>query len=52
MYRVRHYVGPERPPTLEAYDYLGRLRRRDLAWEGLRRLPAYQDDVQAHSIRL
>lgn len=48
MYRVRHYVGPERPPTLEAYDYLGRLRRRDLAWEGLRRLPAYQDDVQAH----
>ena len=48
MYRVRHYVGPERPPTLEAYDYLGRLRRRDLAWEGLRRLPDYQDDAKAH----
>lgn len=48
MYRVRHYVGPALPPTLEAYDYLGRLSRRDLAWEGLRRLPAYQDDAQAH----
>ena len=46
MYRVRHCVGPSWPPTLEAYDYLGRLRRRDLAWEGLRRLPAYQDDAR------
>lgn len=48
MYRVRHYVGPPWPPTLESYDYLALLRRRDLAWEGLRRLPAYQDDARAH----
>jgi hypothetical protein len=46
MYRVRHYVGPSLRPTLDAYDYLGLLRRRDLAWEGLRRLPAYQDDAR------
>lgn len=48
MCRLRHYVGPSWPPTLEAYDYLRQLRRRDLAWEGLRRLPAYQDDARAY----
>jgi hypothetical protein len=48
MYRVRHYVGPSRPPTLEAYDYLQTLTRRDLAWEGLRRDPAYQDEAREH----
>ena len=47
MYRVRHYVGPPLPPTLEGYDYLCRIGRRDLAWEGLRRLPAYQDEARA-----
>lgn len=48
MSRVRHYVGPTRPPTLEAYDYTRTLTRRDWAWEGLRRDPAYQDEARAH----
>lgn len=48
MYRVQHYVGPPRPPTLEAYDYLHTLIRRDLAWEGLRRDPAYQDEARVY----
>lgn len=48
MYRVRHYVGPERSPTLEAYDYMRTLRRREWPWEGLRRNPAYQDEARAH----
>lgn len=48
MYRVRHYVGPLRPPTLEAYDYMRTLIRRDWPWEGLRRDPAYQDEARAH----
>jgi hypothetical protein len=48
MYRVRHYVGPPRPPTLEAYDYMRNLRQRDWPWEGLRRDPAYQDEAREH----
>lgn len=48
MYRVRHYVGPSRPPTLEAYSYLHSLIRRDLAWEGLRRDPAYQAEAREY----
>lgn len=48
MHRVRHYVGPSPPPTLEAYDYLHMLIRRDLAWEGLRRDPAYQDEAREY----
>ena len=48
MYRVRHYVGPPWPPTLEAYDYTRTLTRRDWAWEGLRRDPVYQDDALEH----
>lgn len=48
MYRVRHYVGPPWPPTLAAYDYTRTLARRDWAWEGLRRDPAYQDEARAH----
>jgi len=48
MYRVRHYIGPSLPPTPEAYHYLGRLRRRDLAWEGLRRDPTYQDEARKY----
>jgi hypothetical protein len=48
LYRVRHYVGPLWPPTLEAYDYMRSLSRHDWAWEGLRRIPAYQDDANAH----
>lgn len=48
MYRVRHYVGPSWPPVLEAYDYMRGHCQRDWAWEGLRRIPAYQDDARAH----
>lgn len=48
MYRVKHYVGPSWPPTLKAYDYMRMLSRRDWAWEGLRRNPAYQDETLAH----
>lgn len=48
MYRVRHYVGPPWPPILESYDYMRTLSRRDWAWEGLRRNPAYQDEARAH----
>lgn len=48
MYRVRHYVGPPWPPTLTAYDYTRTLTRRDWAWEGLRRDPAYQDEALGH----
>lgn len=48
MYRVRHYVGPPRPPTLEAYDYMRTLTQRDWPWEGLRRDPAYQDEAREH----
>lgn len=48
LYRVRHYVGPLWPPTLESYDYMRTLSRRDWAWEGLRRIPDYQDDARAH----
>ena len=52
MYRVRHYVGPPWPPTLEAYDYMRTLSRRDWAWEGLRRNPRYQDEARAHLMDL
>lgn len=47
MFRVRHYVGPPWPPTLETYDYMRFLTLRDWAWEGLRRNPAYQDEARA-----
>lgn len=48
MYRLRHYVGPPRPTTLAAYDYMRHLRQRDWPWEGLRRDPAYQDEAREH----
>jgi hypothetical protein len=48
MNRVKHYVGPTLPPTLEAYDYLRTLSRGDWAWEGLRRNPVYQDTARPH----
>lgn len=48
MYRVRHHVGPPWPPPLEAYDYMRLLSRRDWAWEGLRRNPAYQEEARAN----
>jgi len=48
MYRVRHYVGPRRPPDREAYDYMRNLRQHDWPWEGLRRDPAYQDEAHEH----
>jgi hypothetical protein len=36
-------VGPPwPPPSLQVYDYLAFLARRDWAWEGLRRNAAYQ----------
>ncbi|MGE0852987.1 MAG: DUF6499 domain-containing protein [Hyphomicrobiaceae bacterium] len=42
-------VGPPwPPPSLQAYDYLAFLARRDWAWEGLRRNAAYQAQALAH----
>jgi hypothetical protein len=35
------------PASLDAYDYLRTLNRRDWAWEGLRRNPAYQRQALA-----
>jgi hypothetical protein len=41
-------VGPPwPPPSLQVYDYLAFLARRDWAWEGLRRNPAYRDAASA-----
>ena len=47
MARLRHYVGPVSPPSLDAYDYMSTLAWRDWAWEGLRRNPVYQDEARA-----
>lgn len=44
MPRTRHYVGPPWPLTRGAYDYALALCPSDLAWEFLRRSPAYQRD--------
>jgi len=44
----RYYVGPPRPPTLRDYDYMRTLRHHDWAWEGLRRNPAYHEQVRAN----
>lgn len=41
---TRHHVGPPWPPPAGAYDYALTLCRSDLAWEFLRRSPAYQRD--------
>ena len=42
-------VGPPwPPPSLQVYDYLAFLARRDWAWEGLRRNAAYQAAALAH----
>jgi hypothetical protein len=42
-------VGPPWPPaSLQIYDYLGPLTRRDWAWEGLRRNTAYHAAALAH----
>ena len=42
-------VGPPWPPaSLQVYDYLGFLTRRDWAWEGLRRNVAYLAAAFAH----
>jgi hypothetical protein len=46
--RVRHYMGPPRPPSLQDYDYMRTLSHRDWAWEGLRRNASYQDEARAH----
>lgn len=46
MRRVQHYVGPPWPPPKGAYDYALALCRSDLAWEFLRRSPAYQRDYR------
>lgn len=43
---TRHYVGPPWPPSKGAYDYVLALCRSDLAWEFLRRSPAYQRDYR------
>ena len=42
----RHHVGPNWPPDIAAYNYTLRLCWSDLAWEYLRRSPAYQRDYQ------
>ena len=44
MLRTRHHVGPSWPPPAGAYDYALALCRSDIAWEFLRRSPAYQRD--------
>lgn len=46
MPRLRHYVGPPWPPSKGAYDYALALCPSDLAWEFLRRSPAYQRDYR------
>ena len=51
IYSVSHYVSPPGAPTLEAYDYLLALCRRDWCWEGLRRNPQYQDEARSQSIK-
>lgn len=43
---MRHHVGPPWPPLRGAYDYALALCRSDLAWEFLRRSPAYQRDYR------
>lgn len=49
MTTVAQRVGPPWPPaSLQVYDYLGFLTRRDWAWEGLRRNAAYQAAAFAH----
>lgn len=42
----RHHVGPAWPPDVTAYDYVLTLCWSDLAWEFLRRNPAYQRDYR------
>jgi hypothetical protein len=46
MLRLRHYVGPDWPFELARYAYLLNVCRSDLAWEYLRRNPAYQRDYR------
>jgi hypothetical protein len=46
MPRLRHYVGPDWPIDLTRYAYVLNLCRSDLAWEFLRRNPAYQRDYR------
>lgn len=46
MARTRHYVGPPWPASKGAYDYALALCPSDLAWEFLRRSPAYQRDYR------
>lgn len=46
MSRIRYYVGPAWPPSKGAYDYALTLSPSDLAWEFLRRAPAYQRDYR------
>ena len=46
MQRLRHYVGPSWPPDIGAYDYALTLCPSELAWEFLRRNPAYQRDYR------
>lgn len=43
---IRYYVGPAWPPSKDAYDYALTLSPSDLAWEFLRRAPAYQRDYR------
>src|SRR5262245_1743835 len=46
MPELRHYVGPDWPLHRAAYAYVLNLCPSDLAWEFLRRNPAYQRDYQ------
>lgn len=46
MSRMRYHVGPPWPPSRGAYDYAMALCPSDLAWEFLRRSPAYQRDYR------
>ena len=43
---IRNFVGPSWPPGHDSYGYVLSLSPSDLAWEFLRRSPAYQRDYQ------
>jgi Family of unknown function (DUF6499) len=44
-------VGPQWPPSLDAYEYLRTAARPDWAWEYLRRNPGYQASMRVRPAR-
>jgi hypothetical protein len=51
MSQASFRVGPQWPPSLEAYEYLRRAAMPEWAWEYLRRNPAYQASARLRSTR-